>query len=106
MAERRFETDTPELRERWGKFVWAPAAAEMAKDIVARYPEGRQRSAGEDLIEGVGEHWIHGAPQRRLRGLARGLGTALGALEAGLVDTHQRLHPEVSRARCFQRHRQ
>ena len=51
MAERHLEADTPELRERWGNFAWAPAAAEMAKEIIARYPEGRQRSAVMPLLD-------------------------------------------------------
>ena len=45
MAERTIEADTPELRERWGNFAWTAENAAMAKEIVARYPEGRQRSA-------------------------------------------------------------
>jgi NADH-quinone oxidoreductase subunit E len=51
MAERHTEPDTPELRARWINFAWAPAAAEMAKEIVARYPEGRQRSAVMPLLD-------------------------------------------------------
>ena len=45
MAERTIEADTPELRERWGNFAWTAENAAMAEEIVARYPEGRQRSA-------------------------------------------------------------
>ena len=45
MAERHLADDTPELRERWGAFVWTAQNAATAKEIVARYPEGRQRSA-------------------------------------------------------------
>jgi len=45
MAERTIEADTPELRARWGNFAWTAENAAMAKEIVARYPEGRQRSA-------------------------------------------------------------
>jgi len=45
MAERTIEADTPELRERWGNFAWTAENAAMAKEIVARYPEGRHRSA-------------------------------------------------------------
>jgi len=45
MAERTIEADTPELRARWGNFAWTVENAAMAKEIVARYPEGRQRSA-------------------------------------------------------------
>ena len=45
MADRYLEPDSPELRARWGNFAWAPAWAEKAKAAIARYPEGRQRSA-------------------------------------------------------------
>ena len=45
MAERHVEPDTPELRARWGAFAWTKENAAKAKEIVARYPEGRQRSA-------------------------------------------------------------
>jgi NADH-quinone oxidoreductase subunit E len=51
MAERSFEADTPELRERWGAFAWTDENAAKAKDIVARYPEGRQRSAVMPLLD-------------------------------------------------------
>lgn len=51
MAERAPAPDTPELRARWGGFAWAPAAADMAREIVARYPPGRQRSAVMPLLD-------------------------------------------------------
>jgi NADH-quinone oxidoreductase subunit E len=51
VAERSPAPDTPELRARWGGFAWAPAAAKMAKEIVARYPPGRQRSAVMPLLD-------------------------------------------------------
>src|SRR6476661_6914792 len=50
MADRAPHPDTPELRERWGNFAWTPGNAEEAKAIVARYPEGRQRSAVMPLL--------------------------------------------------------
>ncbi len=50
MADRNFEADTPELRGRWGAFAWTDDNAAKAKDIVARYPEGRQRSAVMPLL--------------------------------------------------------
>ena len=50
MANRAPHPDTPELRERWGSFAWTPDNAAMAKEIVARYPEGRQRSAVMPLL--------------------------------------------------------
>ena len=37
--------DDAEQRARWEGFTWTAANAAKAKDIVARYPEGRQRSA-------------------------------------------------------------
>ena len=51
MADRYIEPDTPELRARWGNFAWTDENAAKAKDIVARYPEGRQRSAVMPLLD-------------------------------------------------------
>ena len=51
MADRHIEPDTPELRARWGNFAWTEANAAKAKEIVARYPEGRQRSAVMPLLD-------------------------------------------------------
>jgi NADH-quinone oxidoreductase subunit E len=51
MAERHLAPDTPELRERWGNFAWTAENAAKAKDAVARYPEGRQRSAVMPLLD-------------------------------------------------------
>jgi NADH-quinone oxidoreductase subunit E len=51
MADRRLADDTPELRARWGAFAWTAENAAKAKDIVARYPEGRQRSAVMPLLD-------------------------------------------------------
>ena len=50
MAGRHVEPDTPELRARWGSFAWTAENAANAKEIVARYPEGRQRSAVMPLL--------------------------------------------------------
>nr|WP_202390222.1 NADH-quinone oxidoreductase subunit NuoE [Tsuneonella aeria] len=38
------------MRERWGSFAWTADNAAKAKEIVARYPEGRQRSAVMPLL--------------------------------------------------------
>jgi NADH-quinone oxidoreductase subunit E len=51
MAARHLYPDSPELRARWGGFVWSEANAAMAKTIVGRYPEGRQRSAVMPLLD-------------------------------------------------------
>ena len=51
MAERHLEADTPEPRKRWGAFAWTAENAAKAKEIVARYPEGRQRSAVMPLLD-------------------------------------------------------
>ena len=51
MAERHLEADTPELRERWGSFAWTAENAAKAKEAIARYPEGRQRSAVMPLLD-------------------------------------------------------
>jgi NADH-quinone oxidoreductase subunit E len=51
MAERYLEPDTPELRARWGGFAFTPAWEAKAKAAIARYPEGRQRSAVMALLD-------------------------------------------------------
>ena len=51
MADRHIEPDTPELRARWGSFAWTAENAEKAKEIIARYPAGRQRSAVMPLLD-------------------------------------------------------
>ena len=51
MADRYLEPDTPDLRARWGQFAWNAENAEKAKEIIARYPEGRQRSAVMPLLD-------------------------------------------------------
>ena len=43
--------DDPEVRARWEGFQWTPANAKLAKEIIARYPEGRQRSAVIPLLD-------------------------------------------------------
>ena len=40
-----------ETRARWGKFAWTKANAAAAKDIIARYPPGRQQSAVMPLLD-------------------------------------------------------
>ncbi len=51
MADRAPHPDSPELRARWGNFIWNEANQAKAKEIVARYPEGRQRSAVMPLLD-------------------------------------------------------
>lgn len=51
MADRYLEPDTAELRERWGNFSWDPQWAEKARAAIARYPQGRQRSAVMALLD-------------------------------------------------------
>lgn len=51
MAERLIEPDTPELRARWGSFAWNAENAAKVPQIIARYPEGRQRSAVMPLLD-------------------------------------------------------
>ena len=43
--------DDPEVRARWGDFQWTAENARKAKEIVARYPEGRQMSAVIPLLD-------------------------------------------------------
>jgi NADH-quinone oxidoreductase subunit E len=51
MADRHLAPDTPELRARWGDFAFTPAWDAKAKEAVARYPEGRQRSAVMAMLD-------------------------------------------------------
>jgi NADH-quinone oxidoreductase subunit E len=51
MADRHLEPDTPELRARWGDFAFTPEWDAKAKAAIARYPEGRQRSAVMALLD-------------------------------------------------------
>jgi NADH-quinone oxidoreductase subunit E len=51
MADRHPEPDSPELRARWGAFAWSKENVAQAKVIIARYPEGRQRSAVMPLLD-------------------------------------------------------
>jgi len=43
--------DDPEVRARWEGFQWTPDNARKAKEIVARYPAGRQMSASIPLLD-------------------------------------------------------
>ena len=43
--------DDPEVRARWEGFQWTPDNAREAKEIVARYPEGRQMSASIPFLD-------------------------------------------------------
>jgi NADH-quinone oxidoreductase subunit E len=40
-----------ETRARWGKFAWSKTNAAKAKEIIARYPPGRQQSAVMPLLD-------------------------------------------------------
>jgi NADH-quinone oxidoreductase subunit E len=51
VAERHLESDTPELRARWGGFAFTPAWDAKARAAIARYPAGRQRSAVMALLD-------------------------------------------------------
>ena len=43
--------DDPEVRARWKGFQWTPENARKAKEIIRRYPEGRQMSASIPLLD-------------------------------------------------------
>lgn len=51
MAERAFAPDTPGLRAEWGDFAWTEHHARTAKDILTRYPAGRQMSASIPFLD-------------------------------------------------------
>jgi NADH-quinone oxidoreductase subunit E len=51
MADRHLAPDTPELRERWGSFAFNASWDAKAVEAIARYPQGRQRSAVMALLD-------------------------------------------------------
>lgn len=51
MADALNIPDEAEVRARWGAFAWDDASAEKAKEIIARYPPGRQQSATLPLLD-------------------------------------------------------
>ncbi|MDZ4139756.1 MAG: NADH-quinone oxidoreductase subunit NuoE [Erythrobacter sp.] len=51
MADRTPAPDTPELRSRWSAFAWTPENKTTADWHIAKYPEGRQRSAVMPLLD-------------------------------------------------------
>ncbi len=51
MADRTPAPDTPELRERWGAFEWTSENRIKADYHIAKYPEGRQKSAVMPLLD-------------------------------------------------------
>jgi NADH-quinone oxidoreductase subunit E len=51
MAGQASIIDDPEVRARWEGFAWTEANAKRAKEIVARYPDGRQMSASIPFLD-------------------------------------------------------
>ena len=51
MANRHLASDTPELRERWGSFAWTKENKAKADWHIAKYPEGRAKSAVMPLLD-------------------------------------------------------
>ncbi|MHA7818435.1 MAG: NADH-quinone oxidoreductase subunit NuoE [Erythrobacter sp.] len=51
MADRSPAPDTPELRARWGSFEWTKENKAKADREIAKYPEGRQKSAVMALLD-------------------------------------------------------
>lgn len=51
MANRQPAPDTPELRERWGNFAFNADYEARAQKALARYPEGRKKSAVMPLLD-------------------------------------------------------
>jgi len=51
MADRTPAPDTPELRARWGDFAWTKENKAKADYHIAKYPEGRQKSAVMALLD-------------------------------------------------------
>jgi NADH-quinone oxidoreductase subunit E len=71
MADRTPAPDTPELRARWSAFAWTPENRKTADWHIAKYPEGRQRSAVMPLLDlaqrQVGVREQRRGARRRLR---------------------------------------
>lgn len=51
MADPTAIPDTPELRARWGGFAFDAATEAKAREVIARYPAGRQMSASIPLLD-------------------------------------------------------
>jgi len=51
MADAAHIPDEAETRARWGGFAFTPENLAIAKTVIARYPEGRQRSAVMPLLD-------------------------------------------------------
>jgi len=51
VANRHLAPDTPELRARWGAFAFTPENKAKADWHIAKYPEGRQKSAVMPLLD-------------------------------------------------------
>ena len=51
MADAPHIPDEAEVRARWGAFAWTKANAAKVKEIIGRYPPGRQASAGLPLLD-------------------------------------------------------
>ena len=51
MAEAPQIPDEAEVRARWGDFAWNDASAAKAKEILGRYPPGREQSASIPLLD-------------------------------------------------------
>jgi len=51
MADRAPAPDTPKLRERWGSFSWTDENRAKADYHIAKYPDGRQKSAVMPLLD-------------------------------------------------------
>ena len=51
MADAPQLPDEAEVRARWGDFQWTPENAEKAREIVGRYPPGRQMSASIPFLD-------------------------------------------------------
>jgi NADH-quinone oxidoreductase subunit E len=51
MADAAHIPDEAETRARWGDFAWTEANAEKAREIIARYPAGREHSAVMPLLD-------------------------------------------------------
>ncbi|MFV0625163.1 complex I 24 kDa subunit family protein [Sphingomonas sp. ac-8] len=51
MADAPHIPDEAETRARWGDFAWNEASAEKAREILTRYPKGREQSASIPFLD-------------------------------------------------------
>ena len=73
--------DDAEQRARWEAFQWTEENARKVKEIIARYPQGRQMSASIPLLDLAQRYEL---AANNFRGLQREGAVVNGAIDNGL----------------------